>query len=432
MIPAEILRKKRDGGTLSAEEIRAFIAGVVSGSITPPQAAAFLMAASIRGLDRSETVALTTPMAHSGHRYNWEHLGYAVDKHSTGGVGDKISLLAAPIAAAAGAIVPMMSGRGLGHTGGTVDKLESIVGFRVVLTDEEIERQLRTLGVVMLAQSERLAPADRILYALRDETGTVESIGLITASILSKKIAEGARGLALDVKVGRGAFLQRSSDARELALSLQEVAQGAGLDVHIALTDMDDPLGYAVGNWVEVVEAERALADPRQCPPDIEELTLHLAGAMLELSGIAASLAEGIEHARRVWASGQAWERFHAMIAAQGGDWKSSLERYRTAVALTVEGSQEGYVTGFQTRQIGLVAVQLGVGRLRSSDTVDPAAGIVFHVRRGDRVEPGMPLATLAAQDERRLSACAEQLRATIEIESAPPPPRRSVVVETF
>lgn len=432
MIPAEILRKKRDGGTLSSEEISGLVEGIVRGSITPSQAAAFLMAACIRGLDRSETVALTTAMARSGHCYDWQHLGYAVDKHSTGGVGDKVSLLVAPIAAAAGALVPMMSGRGLGHTGGTVDKLESIVGFRLALSDEEIERQLRRLGVVMLAQSERLAPADRILYALRDETGTVESIGLITASILSKKIAEGARGLVLDVKVGHGAFMQRHSDARALALSMQEVAQGAELDVHISLTDMNDPLGYAVGNWVEVSEAERALADPKHCPADIEELTLHLAGAMLQLSGIAASHAEGIEHARRVWTSGQAWERFHALIAAQGGDWKSSLERYRAAATVVIESSSAGFVTGFDTRQIGLLAVQLGAGRLRSSDAIDPVAGIVFHVRRGDRIERGMPLATLSARDERRCSVCAEQLLATIEIESAPPPPRSAIVIETL
>ena len=315
MIPAEILRKKRDGAELSSDEINAFINGLIQGNVTLTQGAAFLMAVCIRGLVRTEIVALTHAMAQSGTCYNWRHLGYAVDKHSTGGVGDKLSLLVAPIAAAAGALIPMMSGRGLGHSGGTVDKLESIVGFRVSMTDEEIEQQLRSLGVVMLAQSERLAPADRILYALRDETGTVESVGLITASILSKKIAEGTRGLVLDVKVGRGAFMQRHEDAQELAMMLRDVGKDAGLDISIALTDMNAPLGYAVGNWVEVLEAERCLAHPAECPPDIEELTLHLVSAMLQLAGIVPSHRDGVDRARTVWLLGLAWQRFHEMIA---------------------------------------------------------------------------------------------------------------------
>ena len=431
MIPAEILRKKRDGAELSSDEINAFINGLIQGNVTLTQGAAFLMAVCIRGLVRTEIVALTHAMAQSGTRYDWQHLGYAVDKHSTGGVGDKLSLLVAPIAAAAGALIPMMSGRGLGHTGGTVDKLESIVGFRVSMTDEEIEQQLRSLGVVMLAQSERLAPADRILYALRDETGTVESVGLITASILSKKIAEGTRGLVLDVKVGRGAFMQRHEDAQELAMMLRDVGKDAGLDISIALTDMNAPLGYAVGNWVEVLEAERCLAYPAECPPDIEELTLHLVSAMLQLARIVPSHRDGVDRARTVWLSGLAWQRFHEMIAAQGGDWQASHERYQRTPSFVIESTWSGYVTGFDTRQIGLASVQLGAGRLRSSDTVDPAAGIVFHVRRGDRVEPGMPLATLIARNQERFPNCADQVRNAIEI-GHEPPPTGSIVLESL
>ncbi|MCX8051875.1 MAG: thymidine phosphorylase [Chlorobi bacterium] len=430
MIPAELLRKKRDGGTLGSEEIASLVEGIVAGTITSAQAAAFLMAACIRGLDMNETVALTEAMARSGVRYDWRHIGYAVDKHSTGGVGDKLSLLVAPIAAAAGAIVPMMSGRGLGHTGGTVDKLESIVGFRVVMDDAEIERQLGTLGVVMLAQSERLAPADRILYALRDETGTVESVGLITASILSKKIAEGARGLVLDVKVGRGAFMQQFEQARLLAGTLVAVGRRAGLDVTVLLTDMDDPLGRSAGNWVEVLEAERALADRTTCPHDIVELTLRLSGAMLQLAGVVSTLDDGIRRADQVWRSQQAHDVFHRMVRLQGGDWEASSKQYERVSSLVIESPRSGYIAGFATRQIGLMLVELGAGRKRASDAVDPAAGVVFGVQRGDHIEKGEPLATLYATDRARLEACAQMLLRCIEIADAPPLPRRSLVLE--
>ncbi len=430
LIPAEILRKKRDGGELSREEISALIDGIVSGSITTAQAAAFLMASCIRGLSRHETVALTEAMAHSGVCYDWQKLGYAVDKHSTGGVGDKLSLLVAPIAAAAGAIVPMMSGRGLGHTGGTVDKLESIVGFRVVLKQEQIQSQLERIGVVMLAQSQQLAPADRILYSLRDETGTVESIGLITASILSKKIAEGTRGLVLDVKVGRGAFMEHLDRARELASMLYDVGCGAGLDMHVVLTDMNDPLGFAAGNWVEVLEAERALAEPENCPADIKELALYLSGAMIHLSGIANTLQKGIETADNIWRSGAAHKRFHQLIEAQGGRWEESLQRYQSVRSFVVQSEKSGFVTGFATRRIGLLLVELGAGRRRASDDVDSSAGIVLHRKREDWVERGEPLATLYAADEQRLTSVARQLSDCIEFSSEPPPPRTTLIIE--
>ncbi|MCX7929988.1 MAG: thymidine phosphorylase [Chlorobi bacterium] len=430
MIPAELLRKKRDAMPLDPSEISFLVHGIVDGTITSAQAAAFLMAACIRGLDIGETIALTDAMARSGVRYDWQHIGYAVDKHSTGGVGDKLSLLVAPIVAAAGAIVPMMSGRGLGHTGGTVDKLESVVGFRVMLDDDQIEEQLHTLGVVMLAQNQRLAPADRILYSLRDETGTVESIGLITASILSKKIAEGTRGLVLDVKVGRGAFMQRLDEAWKLAETLADVGRGAGLDVQVFITDMDDPLGNAAGNWVEVVEAERALADLSASPRDIADLTLHLSGAMLQLAGIAQTLEEGMANAEAVWQSGAAYERFHQMIRAQGGNWNVSVERYANIPTCVVESSRSGYVAGFATRLIGLTLVELGAGRRRANDYVDPAAGIVFHVRRGDCVEVGTPLATIYASNPSHIEHCAYQLSACIEIADEPLPPRGQLVLE--
>lgn len=430
MITAELLRKKRDGYALDATDIQYLIEGIVGGTITPAQAAAFLMASCIRGLDRQETAALTHAMAKSGVCFDWEHLGYAVDKHSTGGVGDKISLLVAPIAAAAGALVPMMSGRGLGHTGGTVDKLESIVGFRVQLTDDQIESQLRTLGVIMIAQSERLAPADRILYALRDETGTVESVGLITASILSKKVAEGAKGLVLDVKAGRGAFMQQYADAQLLAKNLAEVGRSAGLDLRVFITDMDDPLGWSAGNWVEVVEAERALADPTQCAEDICELTLVQSGAMLQLSGITSTIEEGIERARSVWQNGSAYERFHRLVAAQGGNWRASVEQYRHVPSMHVVAPQTGYVAGFATRGIGLVLVELGAGRHRASDAVDSAAGVTFHVRRGSHIEKGQPLATLYASNPALFERCSAPLLRCIEFTEEPVSRKATVIIE--
>jgi pyrimidine-nucleoside phosphorylase len=431
-IPAEILRKKRDGHALTSEEIQFLVDGIVAGTISHAQAAAFLMASCIRGLRSDETVALTMAMARSGVCYDWRELGYAVDKHSTGGVGDKLSLLVAPIAAAAGARVPMMSGRGLGHTGGTVDKLESIVGFSTALSNAHARAQLERLGVIMIAQSAEVAPADRILYSLRDETGTVESVGLITASIISKKIAEGANGLVLDVKVGRGAFMQQMEDARALAQMLVDVGRGAGLDVHVAVTDMNDPLGYAAGNWVEVLEAERALAEPSACPSDIEELTLHLSGAMLQLAGLATTLDEGIARARAVWHCGAAWERFHQLIAAQGGDWDGSRERYQHVPTFVLRSPQNGYIAGFATRTIGLALVELGAGRRRATDSVDPAAGVVFHCKRGDWCERGEPLATLYACASDRFDFVAEQIRSAIEFSSEPPVPRGGLILESF
>lgn len=430
MIPAELLRRKRDGATLSSEDIAAFVEGVVQGSITRAQAAAFLMAACIRGLDEEETAALTLAMARSGRQFDWSHLGYAVDKHSTGGVGDKLSLLVAPLAAAAGALVPMMSGRALGHTGGTVDKLESIVGFRTELPDEHIERQLRDIGVVMLAQSAQLAPADRIFYALRDETGTVESIGLITASILSKKIAAGVRALVMDVKCGRGAFMQRFEDAQALAAMLARIGQRAGLSMRVFITDMNDPLGYACGNWVEVEEAERALRTFEAAPADIRQLSLTLAGAMLVESRIAATLDDGIARAEEVWRSGRAWEVFHRMVAAQGGQWEESCKRAASVPSVVVTSTRSGYVAGFATRAIGLLLVELGAGRLRASDTVDPAAGIVFHRKRGDAIEAGEPLATVFASDAARLHRCAPRLLELVDIADEPPAQRSSWILE--
>lgn len=432
MIPAELLRKKRDGMELSAAQIEFFVRGIVEGAITHPQAAAFLMAVCIRGLSKEETVALTTAMANCGMRFRWDHLGKTVDKHSTGGVGDKLSLLVAPLAACAGACIPMMSGRALGHTGGTIDKLESIVGFQVHLNPEHIEQQLRRIGVVMMAQSAQVAPADRILYALRDETGTVESDGLITASILSKKIAEGTQGLVLDVKVGKGAFMQNYSDARRLALLLDAVGREAGLSMHVVLTDMDDPLGHAVGNWVEVYEAEQCLTSIDKTPSDLRELVLYQTAALLLLSDIVPTLHDGQHVAEKHWRSGAAYERFHQMIQAQGGDWQASVQKFMDVPSYVVLSPDDGYVKGFATRQIGLVLVELGAGRLRQSDIVDPAAGAIFHVKRGDRVERGQPLITLYASQPSRLPLCAERILSTIELTQEKPSTRTSLVIESI
>jgi pyrimidine-nucleoside phosphorylase len=425
MLPAELLRKKRDGAELSAEEIAWWIEQVVAGSVSEAQIGAFLMAVCIRGLSLRETAALTRAMSQSGIRFHWHHLGKpVVDKHSTGGVGDKLSLLLLPLASACGVLVPMISGRALGHTGGTVDKWESIRGVRTEFAPAELEELLREVGAFLIGQSEAIAPADRILYRIRDVTATVESIGLITASILSKKLVEDLDGLVMDIKVGSGAFLPTLEAARELAQTMQQVGAELGLPIRCAFTRMDTPLGSAVGNWWEVLEAERALADYDAAPPDVRRLTEVLAAQMLLAAGVERSAEDATERVRQVWRNRTAWEQFHRLVRAQGGNWDGSLSAYERTPCKAVLAPASGTIVRLDARTVGLAALLLGAGRRTESDSVDPAAGILLRKKPGDPVTAGEELALLLCSQPERFPAAQELLLSAYTIgEMAPPSP---------
>ncbi|HEX2571512.1 MAG TPA: thymidine phosphorylase [Polyangia bacterium] len=395
-IAAELIRRKRDGGTLAPEEIRELIAAYTRGELPDYQASALLMAIYFRGLEAHELDAWTDAMLHSGEVLDLSSLpGVKVDKHSTGGVGDMISLALAPLAAACGAVVPMISGRGLGHTGGTLDKLEAIPGMRVDLSVDRFRAQLGGIGVAMIGQTERLAPADRRLYALRDVTGTVESIPLIASSIMSKKLASGIDALVLDVKVGSGAFMKTRERARELAATMCAIGRAAGKRVTAFLTDMDQPLGRWIGNAHEVREAIAQLRG--QGEPDIRELVLTLTAEMLVLAHLAGDAAAARQRLERAIADGSALARFAAMVEAQGGSARSVFEEelpmapdHLEVVAPAERGG--GVVQAIDAEAIGMAALALGAGRLRKEDSIDPAVGLWLHKKVGETVEPGEPL----------------------------------------
>jgi pyrimidine-nucleoside phosphorylase len=397
LLPAEIIRAKRDGRALSEEAIREFVDGYVVGSVPDYQMAAFCMAVLFRGMNDLETGALTAAMLHSGEVLDLADVpGVKVDKHSTGGVGDKVSLALAPIAAACGVTVPMISGRGLGHTGGTLDKLEAIPGFDVRLSVERFREILAETGACLIGQTERLAPADRRLYALRDVTATVESIPLIASSIMSKKLAEGIDALVLDVKVGQGAFMKTLPDARRLAEALCRIGERMGKRVVALLTGMDEPLGRAIGNALEVKEAVELLRG--KAPSDLEQVTLELSAEMVVLAGRAASLEEGRERAREAVASGKAFQKLLEIVRAQGGD-VSTLEDLSRLPAgkgtSEVLSPRAGLVLSIDAEALGLAAVALGAGRARADEAVDHGVGLVLAKKVGDRVEAGEPLCTI-------------------------------------
>ncbi len=426
----ELIITKRDGGQLAPDDLRWLVQAYTRGEVPDYQMSAFLMAAFLRGLSEAEMDALTEAMLHSGQVLDLSDLpGRTVDKHSTGGVGDKVSLILAPLVAACGVPVPMISGRGLGHTGGTLDKLEAIPGLRTDLSIAAFRRQLRELGVVMIGQTDEIAPADRKLYALRDVTGTIESIPLIAASILSKKLAEGAEALVFDVKYGRGAFMQQEVDARRLAETLVGIATRAGRPAVAWLTDMDVPLGRAVGNWPEVVESLQALRGDFTGIEDLIEVTLALAGEMLWLGGVADTPEAGRQHARAALTDGRAFERFCAMVQAQGGDVRV-LEHPDTrpdaepAGEVRAPAEAHGYVADLDARAVGRLAVQLGAGRRVKEDPVDPTAGLVLHRKPGDPVAPGELLATLYTHRRDQLDAFRRELLAAYRFAEIPPPPR--------
>lgn len=431
LLAKELLRKKRDGEALTPEEIRWFVENSLRGTVTEAQIAAFLMAACIRGLTREETAALTLAMRDSGTRFSWSHLGKpVVDKHSTGGVGDKTSLLLVPLVTACDVLVPMISGRALGHTGGTVDKWEAIRGIRTRFSPKELEELVERVGGFIIGQSEDIAPADALFYRLRDVTATVESVGLITASILSKKLAEGLQGLVMDIKVGSGAFLPTLEQAQQLAQSLGDVAAQVGLPLRIVFSRMDAPLGYAAGNWWEVWEAEQALRNYSDAPADLRAVTEELAAAMLLLAHRAETHAEALDRVRSLWRSGAAWERFHALVHAQGGRWEESVELYRQLQPARLYAWEEGYVAAIEARTVGLACLLLGAGRRTQHDAVDPAAGILLRKKPGDAVQRGEVLCELYSSDPARYAAAQELLRQAYRFSPEPvqPPP---VLVES-
>jgi pyrimidine-nucleoside phosphorylase len=421
MLPTEIIIRKRDGGKLTADEIAAFVSGYLRDEWTDYQAAALLMAIFCRGMDFEETAALTREMMHSGETYDLAEFGHTVDKHSTGGVGDKVSLILAPLAAACGVVVPMVSGRGLGHTGGTLDKLESIPGFRVRLETPEFLRVLRKLGVAMIGQSDKFVPADKRLYALRDVTGTVESIPLICASILSKKVASGAHALVMDVKTGTGAFMATGEQARALAEGLRGVAGALGRPVRALLTDMNQPLGRMVGNSLEVAESVDCLRGSG--PADLRELTIEQAAEMIVLAGGEPSLDAARERATRALDSGAAWDKFRAMVTEQGGDVGVVDNPARLDVApgrAEFAAPAAGWLDVRDCRAIGVAAGILGAGRVRTTDAVDPGVGLEMLARIGDKVDAGQPLVCVYHRDGRRLEECLARLAGALAVSAEP------------
>ncbi len=426
----DILRKKRDGGVLDAREIDFVARGAAEGSIPEDQLAAWLMAAWIRGLSLDETRALTLAMRDSGEKFSPARLGKrAVDKHSTGGVGDKTSFLVAPMAAACGVAVPMISGRALGHTGGTLDKLEAIPGYRTALTLAEFEAVLMKCGTSIIGQTRELAPADRALYALRDRTATVENPGLICASILSKKLAAGLDALVLDVKTGSGAFLRKMEDTEFLAALMVTTAEAAGTRAVALLTDMSQPLGRAAGNWIELVECVELLrgARPERSPEtnfDLRELSLTLAGWMIHLGGKAESPRAGYTLAEAALSDGSALAIFMKMVDAQGGDvsvFDDPAAFHKPGATSVVAAWESGYVAEMDTTMLGWAVQRTGAGREKAGEPVDPHAGIVFLARRGALVERGDPLATIYATTEEKLKEPMELVRSAITISGTPP-----------
>lgn len=411
MIPAEIIRKKRDGLELEKTEIQEFIQGLTEGKVADYQASAFLMAVFLKGMTLQETVTLTEAMKKSGTIYDLSRIpGIKVDKHSTGGVGDKVSIILAPLAAACGLKVPMMAGRGLGHSGGTLDKLESIPGFQCSLSKDRFEEILSSVGCAIMGQTEQICPADRKLYALRDVTATVDCLPLIVASILSKKAAEGTDALILDVKAGNGAFMQTRTEAKKLAKTLIQVSRPLGLKTRALITNMDQPLGYAVGNSLEVLECLEILRGEKSlfiqphplCSADLKEITIQLCAQMLEVGRKVKTLAEGRKLAHLKLQDGSAYKKFLEMLKAQGVRVHSNASpapKIPFSVPLserltTWTAKKKGYLNWIDTTAIGNLLISMGGGRIRADDKIDHGVGMLFHRKLGSKVLPGDALVT--------------------------------------
>ncbi len=426
----DLIRKKRDGGELSAEEIEFLVSAYTQGNVPDYQVASWLMTVVLRGMTRAETAALTHAMLHSGEVLDLSFLpAKKVDKHSTGGVGDKTSLVLAPLVAAGGIYVPMISGRGLGHTGGTLDKLESIPGFRVGLPVPEFRRVLEICGCAMIGQTAEIAPADRKLYALRDVTGTVESPYLICASIMSKKLAEGTDALVLDVKTGSGAFMKKEDDAIFLAELMVETGERMGKHMVALITNMDQPLGRMVGNALEVSECIEVLRG--EGPEDLRELCLHLAAWMFHLGGASKTVAEGKQKSEELITSGKAFAKFRQMVELQGGDTSVIDDPERlpaTSHRVDVASPSAGYVTAIHCEQVGTACVILGGGRERKEDSVDPAVGIVVHKKIGDKVAPGEPLSTIHCHSDAQAARAKQLIKESYVIGTTAPPHKAALV----
>ena len=428
----DLLLKKRSGIELSGPELEFIAAGAALGSIPDYQLSAWLMAVFFNGLTKKETAAFTRAMALSGARLNLKGVkGAKVDKHSTGGVGDGVSLALAPVAAACGVVVPMMSGRGLGHTGGTLDKLESVKGFKVRLSPARVVRQLKATGLSMFGQTAELAPSDRKLYALRDASCTVESMPLIVASILSKKYAEDITGLVMDVKYGSGAFLKDFKKSRELAVALMETAKLLGIRCVALLTAMEEPLGLAVGNAVEIEQAVRILQGEKG-PADFTRVLEALSGWMIYLGAKARTPEEGEEKARDAIASGAALEKLRLMFKWQGGDTRvaDNPGRFlpRAKLSRDIKAAGGGYLTKLDSRTVGHASVMLGAGRGRAEDAVDFGAGILLSKKTGDKLKPGEVIARLYASDAKKLSEGAVMFETALA--TGPRPPKKEPLIK--
>ena len=422
MLPQEIIRKKRDGGHLSDAEIGFVVKGLTDGSITEGQIAAFAMAVFFRGMDMVERVALTRAMMDSGTVLDWRPLrlgGPVIDKHSTGGIGDKTSLMLAPIVAACGAFNPMISGRGLGHTGGTLDKLDSVPGYNTAPDLDLFRKVVKQAGCAVIGQTADLAPADRRLYAIRDVTATVESIPLITASILSKKLAAGLDGLVMDVKTGSGAFMADLKDARELADSIVQVANGAGVKTSALITDMNQALGHSIGNALEVREAVDYLTGARR-EARLHAVTLALAGEMLAIGGLAPSAVEGRRMASQVLDNGKAADRFARMVTGLGGpaDFMEQPGRYLVPAPIIrpCPPDRPGRITGMDARAVGVAVVTLGGGRRRAADRIDHRVGFSEMAAIGDEVDASRHIAMVHAADEAGYEAACVELQRAVRI----------------
>ena len=427
MRAVDIIARKRDGMALNAEEIDFFVQGFTQGAIPDYQVAAWLMAILLRGMDRQETIDLTMSMARSGDQLDLQDIApFVVDKHSTGGVGDKTTLVVAPLVAAAGICVGKMSGRGLGFTGGTLDKLESIPGYRSDLTEDEFRAQLASIGIVVTGQSGDLAPADGKLYALRDVTATVGSLPLIASSIMSKKIAAGANGIVLDVKVGHGAFMRTEEDAHALASLMVDIGKRMGRRVRAVISDMNQPLGRAIGNALELREALDTLHG--RGPADFREHCLTVASQMLQLTGQVQDETETKAQLMDLLNDQQALAKFREWIAAQHGDLRSVDDPGLLPAARfqrVIPAPRSGYIVGVNAREVGLTSMLLGGGRAKKGDQIDHAVGITLHAKAGDRVIEGQPLLTIHANDEGKLAGARQRLLSAYEWsdEKVDPPP---------
>ena len=418
MNTVEIIRKKRNGEQLSNEEFHFIIDGFIKNKIPDYQMSAFLMAVYFRGMTKEETATLTKVMLHSGKVIDLSAIkGSKIDKHSTGGVGDKTSMILAPIVAAAGVKVPMISGRGLGHTGGTLDKLESIPGFKTDINLRGYKSILSKCGAVMIGQTKEIAPADKLIYALRDVTATVESIPLITASIMSKKLAEGAEGFVIDVKTGNGAFMQKYEDSVSLAKSLIETAKAFNKKAIAYITDMNQPLGHYIGNWFEIYETVRVLQG--EWIDDLCRLSYTLSGAMLYLGKKAGSVEEGYAISEQIVKSGKAFDKFIEIVKLQGGDISVIYhpEKYpKSKYHKKIYSEKSGYLTEVDTYEIGIASLELGAGRLMKEDKIDPKAGIVFHPKIGAKLREGDLIAEIYTDMHQRIESSASRILNAVKI----------------